>query len=43
MIKGKIDVTEETGAEDSNPVLKSYAKGEVINPNDIQALSQPAK
>jgi len=43
VVSGKIDVTEETGADDSNPVLKSYAKGEVINPNDIQALSQPAK
>jgi len=43
VVSGKIDVSEESGTEDSNTALKSYAKGEVINPNDINALSQPAK
>jgi CRP-like cAMP-binding protein len=43
VVSGKIDVSEENGTEESNSPLKSYAKGEVINPNDIQALSQPAK
>jgi len=44
VVSGKLDVTEENGAaDDSNVALKSYSKGEVMNPNDIQALSQPAK
>jgi CRP-like cAMP-binding protein len=43
VVSGKIDVSEENGTEESNSPLKSYAKNEVINPNDILALSQPAK